>query len=152
MTGDAPVLLENLIVRGYQDRLALIFTHFEDVTAPDLDFAGRREKVLEGLSNAIQSIASLPKAERVRLEQTAGSKTHLFARLDLQVIKHKLTQSELKKLCDLFRRGGKQLSPGIDPDTTSIRLQMSCESRLQPIERSGARRSSHFSIGRSWRR
>jgi hypothetical protein len=115
MTGDAPVLLENLIVRGYQDRLALIFTHFEDVTAPDLDFAGRREKVLEGLSNAIQSIASLPKAERVRLEQTAGSKTHLFARLDLQVIKHKLTQSELKKLCDLFRRGGEAALPRYRP-------------------------------------
>jgi hypothetical protein len=57
MTGDAPILLENLIVRGHLDRLALIFTDFEDVAAPDLDWAGRKAKVLEGLSNAIQAIA-----------------------------------------------------------------------------------------------
>jgi hypothetical protein len=33
MTGDAPLLLEHLIVRGHQQELALVFTHFEAVAA-----------------------------------------------------------------------------------------------------------------------
>jgi hypothetical protein len=104
MTGDAPILLEHLIVRGHQERLALIFTHFENVSAPDLDWAGRKAKVLEGLSNAIQSIASLPKAQRVLLERTAESKTYFLARLDQSEIKYKSTQAELKRICDHFKR------------------------------------------------
>ena len=104
MTGDAPILLENLIVRGHQDRLALIFTHFENVAAPDLDRAGRKAKVLEGLSNAIQSIASLPKAQRVLLERTAESKTYFLARLDQPEVKYKFTQAEMKRICDHFKR------------------------------------------------
>lgn len=104
MTGDAPILLENLIVRGHQDRLALIFTHFEDVAAPDLDWAGRKAKVLEGLSNAIQAIASLPKGQRVLLERTAESKAYFLARLDLPEVKLKSTQAEMKRLCKQFRR------------------------------------------------
>lgn len=104
MTGDAPILLENLIVRGHQDRLALVFTHFENVEAPDLDWAGRKAKVLEGLSNAIQGIVSLPKAQRVLLERTAESKTYFLARLDQAVIKYKSTQAEMKRICDHFKR------------------------------------------------
>jgi hypothetical protein len=115
MTGDAPILLENLIVRGYQERLALIFTHFEGVQAPDLDFAGRKTKVLEGLSSAIQAIASLPKAQRIILERTAESKTYFLARLDLTQIKHKPTQNELKRICDLFKRGGEATIPNFRP-------------------------------------
>jgi hypothetical protein len=104
MTGDAPILLENLIVRGHLDQLALIFTHFENVAAPDLDFSGRKSKVLEGLSNAIQAITSLPKAQRVLLERTAESKAYFLARLDLPDIKYKSTQVELKRLCEHFRQ------------------------------------------------
>jgi len=100
MTGDAPILLENLVVRGYLDRLALVFTHFEAVAAPDLDVPGRKAKVLEGLSNAIQSIESLPKAQKVLLEQTAEAKAHFLARLDSDEIKHKPTQGEMKRICD----------------------------------------------------
>lgn len=104
MTGDAPILLENLIARGHQDRLALIFTHFEGVAAPDLNWTGRKAKVLEGLSNAIQAIASLPKAQRVLLERTAESKTYFLARLDQPEIKYKSTQAELSRLCDHIKR------------------------------------------------
>ena len=104
MAGDAPILLENLIVRGHQDRLALVFTHFEDVAAPDLDTAGRKAKVLEGLSSAIQAIASLPKAQRVLLERTAEEKAYFLARLDKPEIARKSTQSEMKRLCDHFKR------------------------------------------------
>ncbi len=115
MTGDAPILLENLIARGHQDRLALIFTHFEDVAAPDLDAAGRKAKVLEGLSNAIQAIASLPKAQRVLLERTAESKAHFLARLDLPEIRSKSVQEEMKRVCDQFKRAGKISIPRIRP-------------------------------------
>ena len=115
MTGDALILLENLIIRGHQDRLALVFTHFEDVEAPDLDFAGRKAKVLEGVSNAIQSIASLPKAQRVLLESSAESKTYFLARLDLPAIKFKSTQLEMKRICELFRRGGETTLPKYRP-------------------------------------
>lgn len=104
MTGDAPILLENLIVRGYQDRLALIFTHFENVEAPDLDWSGRKAKVLEGLSNAIQSIASLPKAQRVQLERTAEAKAYFLSRLDRRDVKLKSTQAEMHRICDAFKR------------------------------------------------
>ena len=104
MTGDAPIMLENLIVRGHQDRLALIFTHFEDVEAPDLNWAGRKAKVLEGLSNAIQAIVSLPKAQRVLLERTAESKTYFLARMDQPELKLKSTQSEMKRICEHFAR------------------------------------------------
>ena len=104
MTGDAPILLENLIARGHQDRLALIFTHFENVAAPDLDWTGRKAKVLEGLSNAIQAIVSLPKAQRVLLERTAESKTYFLARLDQPDVRLKSIQAEMKRICEHFRR------------------------------------------------
>jgi hypothetical protein len=116
MTGDAPVLLEHLIVRGHQERLALIFTHFENVAAPDLDWAGRKAKVLEGVSNAIQSIASLPKAQRVILERTVESKTYFLGRLEQPEIKQKSTQAELKRICDHFkRRAGEPEIPRFRP-------------------------------------
>lgn len=104
MTGDAPILLENLIVRGHLDRLAFIFTHFENVAAPDLDWAGRKAKVLEGLSNAIQGIALLPKAQRVLLERSAESKAYFLARLDLPEIKYNSTRAEMKRICEHFKR------------------------------------------------
>jgi hypothetical protein len=69
MVGDAPILLQHLVTRGYLDRLALVFTHFEAVNAPDLDARAKREKVLEGLSTTIQGIATLPKGQRVLLER-----------------------------------------------------------------------------------
>jgi hypothetical protein len=115
MTGDAPILLENLIVRGHQDRLSLIFTHFEDVEAPDLDLAGRKAKVLEGLSNAIQAIGSLPKGQRVLLERTAESRTYFFARLNRPEIRHKPTQAEVKRICDHFAHCGEIASPNFRP-------------------------------------
>jgi len=116
MTGDAPILLENLIIRGYQDRLALIFTHFENVAAPDLDSAGRKAKVLEGLSNAIQAIASLPKAQRVLLERTAESKAYFLARMDQTEVKLKSTQAEMKRLCEhIMRSAGETEIPKFRP-------------------------------------
>jgi hypothetical protein len=116
MTGDAPVLLENLIIRGYQDRLAFIFTHFENVAAPDLDWAGRKAKVLEGLSNAIQAIASLPKAQRVLLERTAESKAYFLARMDQPEVKLKSTQAEMKRLCEhIMRSAGEPEIPKFRP-------------------------------------
>jgi len=81
MTGDAPALLEDLITRGFLDRLTIIFTHFEAVDAPDLDMRGRRSKVLEGLSTAIQGI-DLPKAQKVLFERTAESKAYFLSRLN----------------------------------------------------------------------
>ena len=82
----------------------MVFTHFEDVAAPDLDWAGRKAKVLEGLSNAIQAIASLPKAQRVLLERTAESKAYFLARMDQPEVKLRSTQSELKRICEHFER------------------------------------------------
>jgi hypothetical protein len=122
MTGDAPILLENLINRGYQDRLALIFTHFEGVRAPDLDSAGQKAKVFEGLSNAIQAIASLPKAQRIILERTVESKTYFLARLDLPVIKNTPTQREMKRLCDLFKRSGEAAIPNVRPQYNEYQI------------------------------
>jgi hypothetical protein len=98
MTGEAPILLENLIDRGHQDQLAIVFTHFEDVAAPDLNLAGRKAKVLEGLSNAIQAIAAMPKAQRVQLERTAESKTYFLARMNRPEVTQTQTQAELKRL------------------------------------------------------
>ncbi len=116
MTGDAPILLESLIVRGYQDRLALVFTHFENVAAPDLDWAGRKAKVLEGLSNGIQTITSLPKAQRVLLESNAESKTYFLSHLDRADIKAKSTQEQFRRVCDLFRlSAGEPLVPRFRP-------------------------------------
>lgn len=102
MTGDSPILLEHLLVRGYLDRLALIFTHFEAVSAPDLNARGRRSKVLEGISNAVQSIA-LPKAQRVLLEQEAESRSYFFANLDQQEIRKQQTRNEIVRFCERIR-------------------------------------------------
>jgi len=116
MTGDAPILLEDLIVRGHQDRLAMIFTHFEDVAAPDLNLAGRKAKVLEGLSNAIQAIVSLPKGQRVLLERTAESKAYFLARLDQPEVKLRSTQAEMKRICEHFERSvGETETPKFRP-------------------------------------
>ena len=112
MTGEAPILLENLIDRGHQDQLAIVFTHFEDVAAPDLNLGGRKAKVLEGLSNAIQAIASLPKAQRVRLERTAEAKTYFLARMDRPEVNAATTQAELRRLGEhIDRSAGKPVPP-----------------------------------------
>jgi hypothetical protein len=116
MTGDAPILLENLIVRGHQDRLTLVFTHFENVSAPDLNMDGRKEKVLEGLSSAIQAIASLPKAQRVLLERTAEQKSYFLARLDKPDVTLRSTQAEMKRLCEHIKdSAGEQQLPEFRP-------------------------------------
>jgi uncharacterized protein YqeY len=123
MTGDAPILLENLIARGHQDRLAFVFTHFENVAAPDLDLAGRKAKVLEGLSNAIQAIGSLPKAQRVLLERTAESKSYFLARLDQPELKLKSTQAEMKRICEHFERSvGETEIPRLQPLFNEYRI------------------------------
>jgi hypothetical protein len=75
-----------------------------NVAAPDLDTAGRKAKVLEGLSNAIQSIASLPKTQRVLLERTAEEKAYFLARLDKPAVTSKSTQAEMKRLCNHFNK------------------------------------------------
>jgi hypothetical protein len=111
---DAPILLENLIVRGHQDRLALVFTHFENVSGPDLDMDGRKDKVMEGLSSAIQAIDSLPKAQRVLLERTAVQKSYFLAKLDRNDIALRSTQTEMKRLFEQFtvQRPSRQRSSG----------------------------------------
>ena len=62
----------------------------------------------EGLSNAIQSVVSLPKGQRVLLESIADSKAYFLSRLDKPEIKFKSTQAEIKRLCE-FMRGAANL-------------------------------------------
>lgn len=115
MVGDAPILLQHLLARGYLDRLALVFTHFEAVTAPDLDARAKREKVLEGLSSTIQGIATLPKGQRVLLERTAEDKAYFLTHLDFDEIKSKSTRAGLRELCDRIR------SCVLEPEVQSVR-------------------------------
>jgi len=132
MTGDAPILLENLIARGHQDRLAFIFTHFENVAAPDLDWAGRKAKVLEGLSNAIQAIGSLPKAQRVLLERTAESKAYFLARLDQPELKLRSTKAEMKRICEHFERSvGETEIPRLQPLFNEYRIANVLRSEIE---------------------
>jgi hypothetical protein len=63
--------------------LVIIFTHFEAVQAPDLDVPGRKSKLLEGLSTAIQGI-DLPKAQKVLFERTAESKAFFLSSLNVR--------------------------------------------------------------------
>ena len=115
MTGDAPLLLEHLIVRGHQQELALVFTHFEAVAAPDLGVAGRKAKVLEGVSNTIQAIGSLPKAERVILERSLETKAYFLGRLNEHELK-KATQAEMGRLrAHVQRSVGEPLIPQSQP-------------------------------------
>jgi len=106
MTGDAPIILEHLLTRGYLERLMLVFTHFEAVNAPDLDARGKRAKVLEGLSNAIQGLA-LPKSQRVLLEKNAESQSYFLSRLDSQLITRETTKAGIRLICDRIRSGGR---------------------------------------------
>lgn len=110
MTGDAPILLQDLVTRGFLDRLAIIFTHFEAVEAPDLDAKGRRSKVLEGLSSAIQSV-DLPKAQKVLFERTAESRVHFLSRLDANEIKVRSTQGALNELCERIKNSVERVAP-----------------------------------------
>jgi hypothetical protein len=103
MVGDAPILLQHLVTRGYLDRLALVFTHFEAVNAPDLDARAKRDKVLEGLSTTIQGIATLPKGQRVLFERTAEDRAYFLTHLDFDEIKSKPTRAGLRGLCDRIR-------------------------------------------------
>jgi hypothetical protein len=113
MTGDTPILLEDLITRGYAERVALVFTHFEAVSAPDLDLAGRKAKVLEGVSSAIQGIDSLPKAQKVVFERTAEMRAFFLARLDSNELAHKGTRAEFKRLCELIQASAIE-APSLD--------------------------------------
>jgi hypothetical protein len=103
MIGDAPILLEHLLTRGYLERLLLVFTNFESVNAPDLDASGRKTKVLEGLNNTIQSIV-LPKAQRILLERNAQSQSYFLSYLNLPEIKLKSTKMAIKEICDRIAR------------------------------------------------
>lgn len=62
--------------------------------------AGKKAKVLERLSNAIQSIASLPKAQRVLLERTAEAKTYFLAKMNEPTVTTRSSQAELKRLAE----------------------------------------------------
>jgi len=104
MTGDAPTLLEHLLTRGYLERLLLCFTFFESVEAPDLDGKGRKTKVMEGLSNAIQKIV-LPKAQRVLLEKNALSQSYFLSSLNLEDVAVKSTRAAIKLICDRIQTG-----------------------------------------------
>lgn len=110
MAGDAPLLLGDLITRGFLDRLAIVFTHFEAVQAPDLDAQGRKSKVLEGLSNAIQGI-DLPKVQKVLLERTAESKAFFLSRLNEREIKVRSTQIGIDDLCNRIRNSIERPAP-----------------------------------------
>ena len=102
MTGDAPILLQDIIMRGFLDRLAIVFTHFEEVQAPDLDVPARKSKVLEGLSTAVQGL-DLPKTQRVLLERTAESKAHFLSRLNDREIEVRSTRTAINDLCKRIR-------------------------------------------------
>lgn len=110
MTGDAPILLEDLITRGFLDRLALVFTHFEAINAPDLGMRDRKLKVLEGVSTAVQGI-DLPKAQRVLLEQTAEAKAYFLSRLDQRNIKLTSTQDAMTRICERIKTSVEQPEP-----------------------------------------
>jgi len=64
--------------RGFLERLILVFTHFEAVDARDLGAAERVTKVLEGVSNAIQSMDGLPKGQKALLECPPLNRGHAF--------------------------------------------------------------------------
>lgn len=100
MVGDAALLLAEILTRGYLDKLALVFTHFEAVSAPDLDLPAKKSKVYESVSGVIQSIDSLTKAQRISLEKKLESRTFFLSRLNELTIspKSKGTLSELAKL------------------------------------------------------
>lgn len=109
MSGDAPILLQDLISRGQLEKLSLVFTHFEGVNAPDLDGAAKREKVLGDVSGALQSIESLPKNQKVLLERTLDRRAYFMSRLDLADIKLKSTLGELARLCERFSSSAQRL-------------------------------------------
>jgi hypothetical protein len=99
MIGDAPFILKDLITRGFLERLILVFTHFEAVDAPDLGAAERVTKVLEGVSNAIQSMDGLPKGQKALLERTAESRACFLAELNAREITKKSVRAQLGRLC-----------------------------------------------------
>lgn len=112
MIGDAPMLLQEIVSRGYIDKLALVFTHFEAVSAPDLDAKGKRAKVLEAVSGVIQSIESIPKGEKAHLEKSLEERSFFLGYLNKQKIDSKKgTVSELAKLCERCSVSVKPLVP-----------------------------------------
>ena len=109
MIGDAPIILQDLITRGFLERLVMVFTHFEAVDAPDLGPAERITKVLEGVSNAIQSMDGLPKGQKVLLERTAELRACFLAQLNAREITKKSTQAQLRRLCGFIAECGDEL-------------------------------------------
>jgi hypothetical protein len=80
----------------------MVFTYFEDVEAPDLDKSGRKAKVLESVSGVIQSLDSLTKPQRIKLETALESKVFFLADLDKDSLSEctKGTRQEFQELCD----------------------------------------------------
>ena len=98
----APLLVSELVARGHIDKLLMVFTYFEDVEAPDLDKSGRKAKVLESVAGVIQSLDSLTKPQRIKLENALESKVFFLADLDKDSLSEctKGTRQEFQKLCD----------------------------------------------------
>jgi hypothetical protein len=98
----APLLVSELVARGHIDKLLMVFTYFEDVAAPDLDKSGRKAKVLESVAGVIQSLDSLTKMQRVKLERELESKAFFLADLDKDSVSEctRGTRQEFQKLCD----------------------------------------------------
>jgi len=101
----APLLVSELVSRGQIDKLVMVFTHFEAVNAPDLDQPGRKAKVLESVAGVVQSLESLPKTQRVKLETDLESKAYFLAHLDRDCVGEgsKRTRSEFQRLCERFK-------------------------------------------------
>lgn len=111
----APItVLNNLVASGHEGKLAICFTHFDEVTGPNLpDVHARRDHVLGSLDNAIAAVGKSHghMAETVLKEAVAERTVFLSSIQERLTEKSGGTKAQFRKLVKIVQSRVKPLEP-----------------------------------------
>jgi len=105
MQAASQAVLQSIVAGGHESKLALVFTHFDQVTGPNLpNTAARKNHLLASLDNTIHGIEDSIKSNAgKRLRHALQERTFFASQLQEELSEGaRLTRSELTKLLTIF--------------------------------------------------
>ncbi len=105
MQAGAQAVIRSVITSGYESKLSVVFTHFEQVKGDNLPNARtRRDHVLASLDNVMNGLTTILDAAVVRsLSRHLRERIFFVPRLHEPLLPTGQTRGELSRLLDVFR-------------------------------------------------
>jgi energy-coupling factor transporter ATP-binding protein EcfA2 len=111
----APItVLNSLVSSGHESKLAICFTHFDDVRGDNLpDTNAKREHVVDSLDNAVAAVGKCyGHLAETALKEAISDRTVFMSNLDVALsVKAVGTKRQFLKLLDIFKSRVKPLEP-----------------------------------------